>query len=104
MSARGRGASALLLPLALAACGSSKGGAADGGGDAVVALVDAGTETPVGDAPTEASAGDAPAVIHLAPPGPGAVLAHLFEWRWTDIARECEAYLGPAGFTGVQIS
>jgi alpha-amylase len=29
---------------------------------------------------------------------------HLFEWRWTDIARECEAYLGPAGFSGVQIS
>jgi alpha-amylase len=29
---------------------------------------------------------------------------HLFEWRWTDIARECETYLGPAGFSGVQVS
>ncbi|HEU0201939.1 MAG TPA: alpha-amylase family protein [Burkholderiaceae bacterium] len=29
---------------------------------------------------------------------------HLFEWRWTDIARECEAWLGPRGFKGVQIS
>lgn len=29
---------------------------------------------------------------------------HLFEWKWTDIARECETYLGPKGFTGVQIS
>ena len=31
-------------------------------------------------------------------------LVHLFEWRWTDIARECEAYLGPAGFSAVQVS
>jgi len=29
---------------------------------------------------------------------------HLFEWKWTDIAAECENYLGPAGFTGVQVS
>ncbi|HEU0202657.1 MAG TPA: alpha-amylase family glycosyl hydrolase, partial [Burkholderiaceae bacterium] len=29
---------------------------------------------------------------------------HLFEWRWTDIARECETWLGPRGFKGVQIS
>jgi alpha-amylase len=29
---------------------------------------------------------------------------HLFEWKWSDIARECEAYLGPKGFTAVQIS
>jgi alpha-amylase len=34
----------------------------------------------------------------------GAVFVHLFEWRWTDVARECEAYLGPAGFAGVQVS
>jgi alpha-amylase len=29
---------------------------------------------------------------------------HLFEWPWADVARECESYLGPAGFTGVQVS
>jgi alpha-amylase len=29
---------------------------------------------------------------------------HLFEWKWTDVARECETYLGPKGFTAVQIS
>ncbi len=29
---------------------------------------------------------------------------HLFEWRWTDIARECETFLGPKGFTAVQVS
>jgi alpha-amylase len=28
----------------------------------------------------------------------------LFEWKWTDIARECESYLGPKGFAAVQIS
>lgn len=29
---------------------------------------------------------------------------HLFEWSWNDIAKECEDYLGPNGFTAVQIS
>ena len=29
---------------------------------------------------------------------------HLFEWRWQDIARECEEFLGPKGFTAVQVS
>ncbi|XP_069498854.1 pancreatic alpha-amylase-like [Ambystoma mexicanum] len=36
-------------------------------------------------------------------PGRTAVV-HLFEWRWADIASECERYLGPNGFGGVQIS
>ncbi|XP_029474378.1 pancreatic alpha-amylase-like [Rhinatrema bivittatum] len=31
-------------------------------------------------------------------------IVHLFEWRWTDIASECERYLAPNGFGGVQIS
>uniref|UniRef100_A0A8C5Q0H5 Alpha-amylase n=1 Tax=Leptobrachium leishanense TaxID=445787 RepID=A0A8C5Q0H5_9ANUR len=31
-------------------------------------------------------------------------IVHLFEWRWEDIAAECERYLGPNGFGGVQIS
>uniref|UniRef100_A0A8C8VE99 alpha-amylase n=1 Tax=Pelusios castaneus TaxID=367368 RepID=A0A8C8VE99_9SAUR len=31
-------------------------------------------------------------------------IVHLFEWRWADIALECERYLGPHGFGGVQIS
>ncbi|CAJ0932301.1 unnamed protein product [Ranitomeya imitator] len=30
-------------------------------------------------------------------------MVHLFEWRWADIAAECERYLGPNGFAGVQI-
>ncbi|KFO26899.1 Pancreatic alpha-amylase [Fukomys damarensis] len=31
-------------------------------------------------------------------------IVHLFEWRWADIAAECERYLGPKGFGGVQVS
>lgn len=28
----------------------------------------------------------------------------LFEWRWPDVALECEQHLGPAGYTAVQVS
>ena len=28
------------------------------------------------------------------------VMVHLFEWKWTDIAAECERYLAEAGFCG----
>ncbi|XP_006634941.2 pancreatic alpha-amylase [Lepisosteus oculatus] len=31
-------------------------------------------------------------------------IVHLFEWRWADIAAECERFLAPNGFGGVQIS
>jgi len=31
-------------------------------------------------------------------------IVHLFEWRWPDIARECEQVLGPRGFAAVQVS
>ncbi|XP_023787549.1 pancreatic alpha-amylase-like [Cyanistes caeruleus] len=31
-------------------------------------------------------------------------IVHLFEWRWQDIAQECERYLAPNGFGGVQVS
>ncbi|ODN02193.1 Pancreatic alpha-amylase [Orchesella cincta] len=31
-------------------------------------------------------------------------IVHLFEWRWDDIAEECERFLGPNGFAGVQTS
>ncbi|KAK7084372.1 Pancreatic alpha-amylase 2a5 [Halocaridina rubra] len=34
----------------------------------------------------------------------GQVIVHLFEWPWGDIARECEDFLGPKGFGGVQVS
>src|SRR5215211_7818392 len=35
---------------------------------------------------------------------PRTVMVHLFEWRWPDVARECEDFLGPRGFAAVQIS
>src|SRR5881227_3521912 len=34
----------------------------------------------------------------------GDVFVHLFEWKWSDVARECETVLGPAGFAAVQVS
>jgi alpha-amylase len=34
----------------------------------------------------------------------GDVSVHLFEWKWPDIARECETVLGPAGVAAVQVS
>ena len=34
----------------------------------------------------------------------GDVFVHLFEWKWTDVAAECENVLGPAGYDAVQVS
>lgn len=34
----------------------------------------------------------------------GDVAVHLFDWRWNDIATECETVLGPAGVQAVQVS
>jgi len=36
--------------------------------------------------------------------GSTSAFVHLFEWSWSDIALECEQWLGPKGFTAVQIS
>ncbi|XP_070566975.1 alpha-amylase 1-like [Ptychodera flava] len=32
------------------------------------------------------------------------VIVHLFEWKWNDIASECENYLSGAGYGAVQVS
>lgn len=32
------------------------------------------------------------------------VIVHLFEWKWTDVALECERFLAQAGFCGVQVT
>lgn len=37
-------------------------------------------------------------------PGPRTVFVHLFEWRWPDVAQECERFLGPKGYAAVQVS
>ncbi|KAJ1523467.1 hypothetical protein ONE63_001321 [Megalurothrips usitatus] len=39
---------------------------------------------------------------HMAP-GRNAIV-HLFEWKWNDIAAECENFLGPKGYGAVQVS
>lgn len=31
-------------------------------------------------------------------------IVHLFEWKFEDVAKECEQYLAPNGFGGVQVS
>jgi len=36
--------------------------------------------------------------------GPRTVFVQLFEWDWPDISRECEDFLGPAGYAAVQVS
>lgn len=30
-------------------------------------------------------------------------MVHLFEWKFCDIAKECEDFLGPMGYAGVQV-
>mmetsp|Transcript_97432 Transcript_97432/g.281112 ORF Transcript_97432/g.281112 Transcript_97432/m.281112 type:complete len:479 (+) Transcript_97432:42-1478(+) len=42
--------------------------------------------------------------LSKSPPHPGAAFVHLFEWSWTDVAQECEEFLGPKGFSAVQVS
>lgn len=32
------------------------------------------------------------------------VMVHLLEWKWTDIAEECETFLGIKGYGGIQVS
>lgn len=71
----------VVVVLLTAACGGGGGGSA-------------GTLLPALD-PTYRPSGKAAA---------GEVFVHLFEWRWADIARECEQFLGPRGYAAVQIS
>ena len=35
---------------------------------------------------------------------PRTTFVHLFEWKWSDIEKECIEYLGPNGFSAVQVS
>lgn len=30
-------------------------------------------------------------------------IVHLFEWKWSDIAKECEGFLKEKGYGGVQV-
>ena len=37
-------------------------------------------------------------------PTQAGTFVHLFEWQWNDVANECEQFLGPKGFSAVQVS
>jgi len=116
MAPRTLAAAALLFCLA---CGRKEGPAADGGGGGVntpsagAAGTAAGGASGVGGETAAAGSSGASGTAggsaggSGAPPdndGPGAVFVHLFEWKWTDIALECETFLGPNGFAAVQVS
>lgn len=32
------------------------------------------------------------------------VIVHMFEWKFSDIASECEQWLGPRGYGAVQVT
>ena len=55
----------------------------------------------IGSEPSEA---DPTQAIDLTAASPRTAMVHLFEWRWNDVAEECERFLGPKGFAGVQVS
>ena len=55
-------------------------------------------ETPPADTP------QVQADATVAGPATGNVFVHLFEWRWPDVAAECENFLGPNGYAAAQIS
>ncbi len=42
--------------------------------------------------------------VRHSPVQSGGVYVHLFEWTWPDVARECETFLGPAGYAAAQVS
>lgn len=63
------------------------------------ATVEAGSANSDAPLPALSGAADAPANDT-----PRTVMVHLFEWRWPDIALECENFLGPQGFAAVQVS
>jgi alpha-amylase len=50
------------------------------------------------------SFGPAPTPSPTPTPVARTVFVHLFEWKWTDIAQECESFLGPKGYAAVQVS
>jgi len=55
-------------------------------------------------APSLLAAACAPAPVARNQAPTEGVIVHLFEWRWDDVAAECEDFLGPAGYAAVQVS
>ncbi len=81
-----RAVTPLVFACVMAACGGNGLPSAPGGGGPGSRPTLGATYRPSG----HAAAGD--------------VFVHLFEWRWTDVAAECETVLGPAGYRAVQVS
>jgi alpha-amylase len=59
-------------------------------GVAAATAPDAGAESGVASSPASKAAGGA--------------FVQLFEWTWPDVAQECRSFLGPKGFSAVQVS
>jgi alpha-amylase len=102
------GLAMIAVALGLVGCGSmgSAPSARDASADAPLSTpTDANTvDAPAASVDAADVSADAPPVSILPAPAAGAAFVHLFEWRWTDVARECETYLGPNGFAAVQVS
>lgn len=87
-----------------AGAGTASGASASGGSDpsagsSVGGASAAGTSS--GGSPANGGGESLPSLPNDTTSG---VFVHLFEWRWTDIAHECESFLGPKGYTAVQVS
>ena len=55
--------------------------------------------------PTSSSASSSVATVDAAAATTsGDVIANLFEWKWTSVAKECTDVLGPKGYGGVQVA
>jgi alpha-amylase len=90
-----------LWPLVLIACSSET----PTGHDERAPVTEA-PAPPAANAPVEAAAASVIANGQGAPTynGPRTAMVHLFEWKWDDVATECETVLGPGGWAAVQVS
>jgi alpha-amylase len=98
----------LAVAIFVAACGSSVPSPS-----AVSSFTLAPTASPAGSAASASPVASASPASPYGSPGVATaqlaypartVFVQLFEWKWTDIAEECEQWLGPHGFAAVQIS
>ncbi len=65
------------------------------------------TSTPAATPASSAGASTEPtakATTEKAAVKSGDVIANLFEWNWTSVAKECTTVLGPNGYGGVQVA
>ena len=100
---------ALVAAILVAACGSGPGTATPAPPVATPSPASTPTAPAASPSPSVAPTSTSPyaspgaAVAELRYPK-RTVFVQLFEWRWPDVATECEQWLGPHGFAAVQIS